>query len=112
MADDNFGGMTQKGNLAWVPSTLSALARWCWRDLAPSIPIRKLLIFARNLFGASPKPHRIRFMADVNSKRCRRARLTVVHPRAAGIDIGCRFHVVAEPSELDDEPVRVYVQGS
>ena len=47
-------------------------------------------------------------MADVNSKRRRRARLTVVHPRAAGIDIGSRFHVVAVPSELDDEPVRKF----
>ncbi len=47
-------------------------------------------------------------MTDVNSKRRRRARLTVVHPRAAGIDIGSRFHVVAVPSELDDEPVRKF----
>jgi transposase len=47
-------------------------------------------------------------MADVNSKRRRRARLTVVQPRAVGIDIGSRFHVVAVPSELDDEPVRKF----
>ena len=26
MADDNFGGMTPKGNVAWVPTALSALA--------------------------------------------------------------------------------------
>jgi hypothetical protein len=25
MADDNFGGMTPKGNVAWVPTALSAL---------------------------------------------------------------------------------------
>jgi len=36
----------------------------------------------------------------------RRARLKVVNPRSAGIDIGSRFHVVAIPAELDDEPVR------
>lgn len=47
-------------------------------------------------------------MADPNTKKRRRARLTVVHPRAAGIDIGSRFHVVAVPSELDDEPVRKF----
>ena len=26
MADDNFGGMTLNGNVAWVPTALSALA--------------------------------------------------------------------------------------
>ena len=40
--------------------------------------------------------------------RRRRARLKVVNPRSAGIDIGSRFHVVAIPSELDDEPVRKF----
>ena len=45
-------------------------------------------------------------MANVNPKMRSRARLTVVHPQAAGIDIGSRFHVVAVPAELDDEPVR------
>jgi len=49
-------------------------------------------------------------MADVNPKRRRRARLTVVHPHAVGIDIGSRFHVVAVPSELDDEPVRINLE--
>ena len=58
------------------------------------------------MFGDSPWPHRIRFIAEVNSKSCLRARLTVVHPRAASVNIGTRFHLVAVPSELDDEPVR------
>jgi hypothetical protein len=26
MADENFGGMTRKGKVAWVPTALSALA--------------------------------------------------------------------------------------
>ncbi len=30
----------------------------------------------------------------------------MVNPRSAGIDIGSRFHVVAVPAELDDDPVR------
>ena len=40
--------------------------------------------------------------------RRRRARLRVVNPRSAGIDIGSRFHVVAVPAELDDDPVRKF----
>jgi len=40
--------------------------------------------------------------------RLRRARLRVVNPRSAGIDIGSRFHVVAVPAELDDDPVRKF----
>jgi transposase len=33
-------------------------------------------------------------------------RLSTVHPDAAGIDIGSTFHVVAVPSDRDDQPVR------
>jgi transposase len=32
--------------------------------------------------------------------------LGVVHPRAAGIDVGSTFHVVAVPREQDERPVR------
>ena len=32
----------------------------------------------------------------------------VVHPLAAGIDIGSQFHVVAVPEDLDAEPVRTF----
>ena len=32
----------------------------------------------------------------------------VVHPRAAGIDIGSRFHVVAVSEDLDAKPVRTF----
>jgi transposase len=34
--------------------------------------------------------------------------LLTVHPTAAGIDIGARFHVVAVPPDLSPEPVRTY----
>ena len=47
-------------------------------------------------------------MTGSSSPRRRRERLKVVNPRSAGIDIGSRFHVVAIPAELDDEPVRKF----
>ncbi len=34
--------------------------------------------------------------------------LPVIHQRAAGIDIGSRFHVVAVPPHLSDEPVQTF----
>ena len=34
--------------------------------------------------------------------------LPVVHPDAAGIDIGSQFHVVAVPADRDPEPVRTF----
>ena len=47
-------------------------------------------------------------MGKPSSTRRRRARLKVINPRSAGIDIGSRFHVVAVPQELDSDPVRKY----
>lgn len=35
-------------------------------------------------------------------------KLSVVHAKAAGIDIGAQFHVVAVPAELCDEPVQSF----
>jgi transposase len=32
----------------------------------------------------------------------------MIHDRAAGIDVGARFHVVAIPADLSDEPVRTF----
>ena len=37
-----------------------------------------------------------------------RAGLSTIHPHAAGIDIGSRFHVVAVAADRDDEPVRTF----
>lgn len=34
--------------------------------------------------------------------------LPIIHQRAAGIDIGSRFHVVAVPTDLTDEPVQTF----
>jgi hypothetical protein len=34
--------------------------------------------------------------------------LSVVHPKAAGIDVGNEYHYVAVPPSLDPEPVRVF----
>ena len=36
------------------------------------------------------------------------AGLPVIHERAAGIDIGSRFHVVAVPPDLCDDPVQSF----
>ncbi|MCP9760868.1 IS110 family transposase [Aquitalea sp. S1-19] len=36
------------------------------------------------------------------------AELTIVHPNAAGIDIGAQFHVVAVSPERDEQPVRSF----
>jgi hypothetical protein len=41
-------------------------------------------------------------------RRQPRPKLTVVNPRAAGIDIGSRFHVVAIPCELEDQSTRQF----
>ena len=45
-------------------------------------------------------------MARQSSPRRRRSQWQVVHPDAAAIDIGARFHVVAIPPDRDPEPVR------
>ena len=41
-------------------------------------------------------------------KTKRRARFSIVHPDAAGIDIGSRFHVVAVSADRDEQPVRTF----
>lgn len=41
-------------------------------------------------------------------KRQKKQDLPVVHPRAAGIDIGSQFHVVAVPPDCDPEPVQSF----
>lgn len=40
--------------------------------------------------------------------RSRPAGLPIIHPFAAGIDIGSRFHVVAVSPDLCDEPVQTF----
>lgn len=43
-----------------------------------------------------------------SNKRSRLPRLSVVHPDAAGIDIGSTFHVVAVPADRTEQPVRTF----
>jgi hypothetical protein len=46
-------------------------------------------------------------MARQSSRSTRqRDKLQVVHPNAAALDIGARFHVVAIPPNRDPQPVR------
>ena len=45
---------------------------------------------------------------STDSKRSKPAGLPIVHPFAAGIDIGSRFHVVAVSPDLCDEPVQTF----
>jgi len=45
-------------------------------------------------------------MVSKRRKKSPAEELSVVHPYAAGIDIGSTFHVAAIPPQLDDEPVR------
>ena len=40
------------------------------------------------------------------SKKQERKEEQVINPRAAGIDIGSRFHMVSVPPSLDEKPVR------
>ncbi len=47
-------------------------------------------------------------MTTSKRKRQQRQDLPVVHPRAAGVDIGSQFHVVAVPADCDPEPVRSF----
>lgn len=44
----------------------------------------------------------------MNKLNSRRNGLPVINDRAAGIDIGSRFHVVAVPADLDEQPVRTF----
>ena len=43
-----------------------------------------------------------------NRRKSKPAGLPIIHERAAGIDIGARFHVVAVSPELSDEPVQTF----
>jgi len=44
----------------------------------------------------------------MSAKLTKVAGLPVIHDRAAGIDIGSRFHVVSVPPDLSDDPVRTF----
>ncbi|MBC7940347.1 MAG: hypothetical protein H7Z19_11385 [Chitinophagaceae bacterium] len=42
------------------------------------------------------------------AKRSKTTGLPIINPRARAIDIGSRFHVVAVPVEMDDDPVQTF----
>jgi transposase len=42
------------------------------------------------------------------SKRVTFQGLSLIHPHAAGIDVGAKEHVVAVPSDRDPQPVRTF----
>ena len=42
------------------------------------------------------------------TRRAKSAGLPIINPRAAAIDIGSRFHVVAVPAEYSDDPVQTF----
>jgi transposase len=46
-------------------------------------------------------------MSGKNAKPLPRG-LPIIHERAAGIDIGSRFHIAAVSPDLSDEPVRTF----
>ena len=43
-----------------------------------------------------------------SKSRRRQPELTIIHPQAAGIDVGSTFHVVAVPPALTSEPVQTF----
>lgn len=47
-------------------------------------------------------------MPEKKPRRAAPTTLPLLHPRAAGLDVGSTFHVVAVPPECDDEPVRTF----
>lgn len=49
----------------------------------------------------------IEMMEDVMAK-CKQSKLELIHPNAAGIDIGSASHFVAVPPDRDNEPVREF----
>lgn len=44
----------------------------------------------------------------MSNKKQRRTGLPVIHEFAAGIDIDARFHVVAVPTDLAEEPTQTF----
>ena len=47
-------------------------------------------------------------MGALRRKRGSTRQFSIVHPDAAGIDVGAQFHVVAVPADRDPEPVRTF----
>ncbi len=55
-----------------------------------------------------PPPNDCTIVKPERPKRPKPSGLPIIHERAAGIDIGSRFHVVAVAADLCDEPVQTF----
>lgn len=47
-------------------------------------------------------------MAKAAQTRNRKRKFPIIHPRAAGLDVGAQFHVVAVGEDCDLQPVRTF----
>jgi hypothetical protein len=64
------------------------------------------LIPFRKVISPSSPPSFIEMSKEISMKKS--SRMSIVHPHAAGVDIGAEFHVVAVPPDADAEPVRTF----
>jgi len=78
-----------------------------WIFQAELIPDRKLIDLRRaHLF--LPLSNYVILPMEKSTTRQKKRKLNIIHPYAAGIDIGSRSHVVSVPPDLDDEPTRTF----
>ena len=78
-----------------------------WIFQAELISERKLIDLRRVHLFLPPSNHVIIPM-EKSTTRQKKRKLDIIHPYAAGIDIGSRSHVVSVPPDLDDEPTRTF----
>jgi hypothetical protein len=64
-----------------------------------------LIPFRKVISPSSPPSFIENEQGDFHEKS---SRMSIVHPHAAGVDIGAEFHVVAVPPDADTEPVRTF----
>ena len=78
-----------------------------WIFQADLILDRKLIDLRRvHLF--LPASNYVIIPMEKSTTRQKKRKLNIIHPYAAGIDIGSRSHVVSVPPDLDDEPTRTF----
>jgi transposase len=78
-----------------------------WIFQAELIPDRKLIDLRRAHLFLLLSNYFILPM-EKSTTRQKKRKLNIIHPYAAGIDIGSRSHVVSVPPDLDDEPTRTF----
>lgn len=64
----------------------------------------------RDVINPSPSSGAAFFRREITAKKVKRKLkgMPVINPRAAGIDIGSRFHVVSVSIDLSENPVRIF----